>query len=592
MQRKAEPCAPWYVQFRQIPAQSFPIMQAPPLPPNEIDRLQRLRRLKLLDTPSEAVLDAFTEVAVAVCGLPMALISLVDHDRQWFKSAVGFPQGGQTPRDVSFCAHAVAQGDDLFEVEDASQDPRFAGNPAVVGPPGVRHYAGMPLVMPGGERIGTLCVVDTEPGRLAPQHRLVLEKLARNIVAVFLLRESEQTLGNRLDTERSLRESERQAREALEDSHRRKDEFLAMLAHELRNPLAPISTAAQILRMSASDPDRVCRSAELIARQVGHMTALVDDLLDVSRVTRGLVQLERAPLDMREVVDAALEQSRGSIEARGHELVLRLPPSPLMVLGDRVRLTQVVANLLNNAAKYTQAGGLIALSLEARNGHAALQVQDNGSGIDPLLLPQIFDLFTQGSRNLDRSQGGLGLGLSLARSMARLHGGEITATSEGRGLGSRFTLTMPHLDQPAPPPAGEAAAPPPRNTGSLDVMVVDDNQDAAELLGVWLESHGHRPAVYFDPAAALDAALRNPADVYVLDIGLPGMDGYELARRLRASPRNRKATLIALTGYGQATDIARSREAGFDFHFVKPMDPHRLSVLVAQLAPRPPAQHL
>jgi signal transduction histidine kinase/CheY-like chemotaxis protein len=575
------------VKFRP----ELPIMQAPPLPPNEARRLQRLRQLRLLDTQAEAVLDAFTEVAATVCGLPMALISLVDHDRQWFKSAVGFTQGTQTSRDVSFCAHAVALGDGLFEVEDAREDPRFAGNPAVVGPPGVRHYAGMPLVMPGGERIGTLCVVDTEPGRLEPRHRLVLEKLARNIVAVFLLRESEHDLGSRLDTERSLRESERQAREALEDSHRRKDEFLAMLAHELRNPLAPISTAAQILRMSARDPDRVCRSAELISRQVSHMTALVDDLLDVSRVTRGLVQLESGPLDLREVVDAALEQSRGNIEARGHELVLRLPPLPLMVLGDRVRLTQVVANLLNNAAKYTQAGGLIALSLEARAGRAALQVQDNGSGIDPQLLPQIFDLFTQGSRSLDRSQGGLGLGLALARSMARLHAGEITASSEGRGLGSRFTLSLPLLEQPAVPQACEPAAPPPPNTGSLDVLVVDDNQDAAELLGVWLESHGHRPAVYFDPAVALDAALRNPADVYVLDIGLPGMDGYELARRLRANPRNRKATLIALTGYGQANDIARSREAGFDFHFVKPMDPNRLSILVAQLAPRPPAQH-
>jgi len=570
-------------------------MQAPPTPSDEARRLQRLRGLRLLDTQAEAVLDAFTDVAATVTGLPMALISLVDHDRQWFKSAVGLPQGGQTAREISFCAHAVACGDELFEVEDARLDPRFADNPAVLGPPGVRHYAGMPLVMPGGERIGTLCVVDTQPGRLDPQHRLILEKLARNVVAVLLLRESEHDLGSRLDRERSLHESERQAREALEDSHRRKDEFLAMLAHELRNPLAPISTAAQILRISAGDPDRVRRSAELITRQVGHMTALVDDLLDVSRVTRGLVQLESEAVDLRDVVEAALEQARGSIEARGHELALRIPQAPVGVLGDRVRLTQIVTNLLNNAAKYTQTGGLVALSLELTpDGQAALHVQDNGSGIDPQLLPCVFDLFTQGSRSLDRSQGGLGLGLALARGMARLHGGDVTARSEGRGLGSRFTLTLPRLEQPPGPAAAMAAAPPPlRDTGTvcLDVMVVDDNHDAAELLGVWLESHGHRPAVYFDPADALDAALRSPADVYVLDIGLPGMDGYELARRLRASPRNRTATLIALTGYGQSTDIARSCEAGFDFHFVKPMDLHRLSILVAQIAPRPAAAY-
>ncbi len=674
-------------------------MQAPPALANETQRLARLRELGVLDTEAEAVLDSFTELATAITGMPIALISLIDEDRQWFKSAVGFPQGGQTPRALSFCGHAIATGDDVFEVEDASRDPRFADNPYVEGQPHVAHYAGAPLVMPGGERIGTICVVDDRPGRLDDRTRHLLSQLARSIVRVLLLRESERNLGSRLKAESALRESEAKFRtmteampqmvwssrpdghhdffnrnwyaftgaspgecngdlwqslvhpedlpplleswrhslatgepyeaacrlhhhdgeyrwvlgraspvrddggriirwmgtctdiheqkriqEELQESNQRKDEFLAMLAHELRNPLAPVSTAVELLRMAPDDTERVRRTSELIGRQVLHMSELVDDLLDVSRVTRGLVNIEHDTVNLQQVVNDALEQVRPQIHAREHAVNLQLPGAPVHVRGDRVRMVQVLANLLNNAAKYTPEGGRIEVELRAQDGQALVSVKDNGSGIDPGLLPHVFDLFTQAKRTPDRAQGGLGVGLALVRSLVELHGGTVRAESAGKGQGSTFTVSLPLVEalQPAPAPALSTGT---ASHAGLKVMVVDDNTDAAELLGVWLETQGYQVTVKTDARDALATAKLDPADVYVLDIGLPEMDGNELARRLRADPRTRKATLIALTGYGQAQDILQSRQSGFDHHFVKPADPTRLALVIDSLAP-------
>lgn len=682
-------------------------MQRPPTLDNEALRLDRLRRLGVLDTEAEAVLDSFTELAAAITGMPIALISLIDDDRQWFKSAIGIPQGGETPREFSFCGHAIASGDDVFEVEDASRDPRFCDNPFVEGLPHVAHYAGASLVMPGGERIGTICVVDDQPGRLDDHTRHLLTQLARSIVRVLLLRESERNLGARLKVESALRETEAKFRtmteampqmawssrpdghhdffsrnwyeftgdepgqcdgerwqgqihpedldgvlgrwrhslatgdayestyrlrrhdgeyrwvlgraravrddagtiirwmgtctdihdqkriqEELQEANQRKDEFLAMLAHELRNPLAPVSTAVQLLKLTADDPERVRRTSELIGRQVMHMSELVDDLLDVSRVTRGLVKIEHETVNLQQVVSDALEQVRPQIESREHSVALQLQGLPVHVRGDRVRLVQVLANLLNNAAKYTPEGGRIEVRLHAQGKQALLEVQDNGSGMDPVLLPQVFDLFTQAKRTPDRAQGGLGVGLALVRSLVELHGGSVRAASPGKGLGSTFSVTLPLVEamQPATP---DTPAPAPVHGEGLRIMVVGDNADAAELMGVWLETQGHRVTVKTDARDALATAKLDPAEVYVLDIGLPEMDGYELARRLRADPRTRKATLIALTGYGQAQDILQSRQSGFDHHFVKPADPTRLAVVIesaaAQAAPVNPS---
>jgi signal transduction histidine kinase/CheY-like chemotaxis protein len=383
------------------------------------------------------------------------------------------------------------------------------------------------------------------------------------------------------------REGEKHAQlaAALKAADTRKDEFLAMLAHELRNPLAPISTGAQLLKMSPASSPEVARTSDVISRQAEHMVKLVDDLLDVSRVTRGLVSLDRRPLDFRQVVAAAVDQVRPLVETSGHELSLALPEAPVPVTGDHVRLVQVVSNLLSNAAKYTPAGGRIALRLGMApdDRQMTLQVEDNGQGIAPELMPDIFALFTQGSRSSDRSQGGLGLGLSLVKHLVELHEGSIDTSSEGPGKGATFTLRLPCCELQALPHPAEAA-PAAHVGGRLRLMVVDDNMDAAQTLATLLELDGHQVAVAYDGAGALREAEKNRHDVFILDIGLPGMDGIELAQRLRSMPQASNAKLVALTGYGQSTDRARTRAAGFDHHFVKPVDPAKLHAVLAQVS--------
>lgn len=530
-------------------------MQSPPELRDEARRLSRLRQLQVLDTASETVLDQLTELAAAISGMPIALISLVDRDRQWFKSAYGMRQGTQTPRDISLCGHAIAS-DEIFEVDDARRDPRFADNPLVAGRPHITHYVGVPLVMPAGERIGTLCVINDQPGHLNAQVRARLKTLADSVVNVLLLQES----------------------------NRRKDEFLAMLAHELRNPLAPITTAAHLLKLSQEPPPRARELGELIARQVGHMTELVDDLLDISRVTRGITQVEHQVVEMREVIQDALEQTRPLVQAHEHTLQADVTEKPLRVEGDRVRLVQVLANILTNAAKYTPDQGRICLQARAENKEVVISVSDNGQGIEADVLPHIFELFTQARRTPDRSQGGLGVGLALVRALVELHGGTVQAHSDGPGRGTTFTVRLPRLreahgpDRPAPCPGRDGMS-----AQTLQVMVVDDNTDASQMMKLWLQSIGHEVRVFQDGDAALRSAREAPADVYILDIGLPGMSGLELARRLRQDPRQRRAVLIAMTGYGQSSDVQSSRDAGFDHHFVKPADPQRLQQVLDSL---------
>lgn len=376
----------------------------------------------------------------------------------------------------------------------------------------------------------------------------------------------------------------KEAEEALKQADRRKDEFLAMLAHELRNPLAPICTAAQILKISSKDQKRIQQASEIIARQVKHMTELVDDLLDVSRVTRGLVELEKSDVDIKAVINSAAEQARPLIEARHHELNMYVASEPAVVLGDRTRLVQVITNLLNNAAKYTPQQGRITLSVEVQEAQVRISVSDNGSGIEPSLLPNIFDLFTQGTRTSDRSQGGLGLGLALVKTIIGLHDGHVEAHSEGLGKGSMFTVAMTLVKNVEAVHQKTDDGNLPRDAlRSVRIMIVDDNLDAAETLATLLEAKGHQITVQSDPKSALKYALQHPPEVFILDIGLPEMDGYELARRLRGCPETANACFIALTGYGQAHDRVLSRSAGFDHHFIKPMDTDQLVRIVAEL---------
>jgi signal transduction histidine kinase/ActR/RegA family two-component response regulator len=371
------------------------------------------------------------------------------------------------------------------------------------------------------------------------------------------------------------------ADEALREANSRKDQFLAMLGHELRNPLAPISAGAELLQMAASDPARVRSVSKIIARQVGHMTGIVDDLLDVSRVTSGLVVLQKEEVDIKRVVMDAVEQIRPLIEARRHKLSVKTAHCPVYISGDYKRLVQILANLLNNAAKYTPEGGEIVVRMKAADDEVFVCIQDNGIGIDQNLLPSIFDLFSQGERSSDRSQGGLGLGLSLVKSLVELHGGRVTARSKGLGRGSEFITCFPRVQQkteaPAPRLQTNKSAP---QTGSLRIMVVDDNVDAAAMLALLLEFNGHQVTVEHDPQLALQRAALEPFDTFLLDIGLPGMDGTELAHRLRRMPVGRKALMVAITGYGQHFDRKNALQAGFDHYFVKPIEPPKLLVML------------
>ncbi len=371
------------------------------------------------------------------------------------------------------------------------------------------------------------------------------------------------------------------AQQALLEADRRKDEFLAMLAHELRNPLAPIVTAASLLALATGDPARVQQIAKVISRQASHMTGLIDDLMDVSRVTRGLVALDKEPVALAGVIDDAVEQVRPLVESRGHGLEVHSAVGAASVTGDRKRLVQVLANILGNAAKYTPARGHIVLDARVKGGCAQVSVRDNGIGMAPELVASAFELFHQGQRSPDRSQGGLGVGLALVRSLVQLHGGQVVAASEGEGRGSTFTLTLPLPDGMACGTPEAAAASEPAARGTLRVLVVDDNVDAAELVAMFLQLLGYEVSVEFGAVAALERARMVEPHICLLDIGLPGMDGNELARRLRRIPGLAGVRLAAMTGYGQPHDLRASEAAGFDHHFVKPVDTGALAAWLA-----------
>ena len=422
-------------------------------------------------------------------------------------------------------------------------------------------------------------VVWSDAGDVTRFNEAVDQALAESVMRYIFLVETAVQVQKMAETE-------------LRQSNQHKDNFLAMLAHELRNPLAPIRIAAQLLSTSPGNDVLVRQVSAIINRQMSHLTHIVDDLLDISRLTKGMVKLRTEPLNVKQIVSSAVEQAQALIEARHHQLILKLGSTPAFVEGDKTRLVQVLSNLLNNAAKYTPRNGEIVLSLDVLEDQVHLTVSDNGNGIAPDLKPHIFELFTQADRTLDRTQGGLGLGLSLVKSLIALHGGEVEVKSEGLGKGSVFTIKLPLLKkQSDTDPVNrlrelspiDLAVP---DSKQLQLMIVDDNRDAGELLGALLRANGYRTLVHESAERALSDAALPCTRVFILDIGMPGMDGYELARRLRVNPATQRATLIALTGYGQEKDRAMGKAAGFDHYFVKPIDPHQLTQLLAELPAR------
>ena len=367
----------------------------------------------------------------------------------------------------------------------------------------------------------------------------------------------------------------------LHEADQRKTEFLATLAHELRNPLAPLSTALALLERKPMEPAETSRYHALMARQVDHMTRLVSDLMEVSRITRGKVDLQMGRVSLEAVIKDAIEQSRPLVRASGHALTVQLSSDELSVRGDAVRLTQVFSNLLNNAAKYTAFGGQIGISLSRAGDEAIVEVTDTGMGIEPAMLESIFDMFVQANGTSKAAQGGLGIGLTLVKSLVKLHGGNVRASSDGLGCGATVTVRLPLARQPA---RGSAS---PGNVRPEDkplvgraVLVVDDNRDAADTLGALLGEMGAATRVAYSGEAALQLARAASPQLAILDLGMPGMDGYELARRLRQNPGGDAIQLIAMTGWGQPADRERVRAAGFNHHLLKPMD---LAELVALL---------
>jgi CheY-like chemotaxis protein len=376
------------------------------------------------------------------------------------------------------------------------------------------------------------------------------------------------------------------AEDALRQADRRKDEFLATLAHELRNPLAPIRNGLHILRLVGGGGDAAERARTMMERQLDQMVHLVDDLLDLSRISRGKIALRMERVELAKVVQQAVETSRPAFEQAGHDLAITMPPGPVFVDADPTRLAQVVSNLLTNAAKYTESGGTIRLTVGRRGHEAVISVRDSGVGIAPDMLPKVFDMFTQVGRTLERSQGGLGIGLSIVKRLVEMHGGTVEARSDGPGTGSEFIVRLAAASAPDTVSGAEGAVP---LIQGRRILVVDDNKDAATSLALMFDLMGNETQTAHDGLEALAAGATFRPDVILLDIGMPRLDGYATARRVRGEPWGRDVVLVALTGWGQPEDRRRSDEAGFDHHVVKPVEAAALARLLAESAGR--AEH-
>ena len=533
----------------------------------------RLSNSLELPTVLEQVLAAVTSLQ----GTDRGVLMLYDRDLDLMSTAasVGFSEG---PLDVAErkstnlqeagTVSAIISGGII--VEDLESDPVFAPHLAAALSAGCRAVCSTPLLTVGGELIGTIATYFDRPHRPSDRETRLVELYGRQ-AAEFI-------------------EYARHYRQ-IREGDRRKDEFLAMLAHELRNPLAPILNAIHYMRAETVDLSAVEQARDIAERQVRHLARLVDDLLDVSRISSGKIQLRKESIELADVVNRAVETSRLLIQLRGHELTVRLPEEPLLLEADAARIEQVISNLLNNAAKYTEEGGRISLVAESRGPILEIRVRDTGIGIAPELLPRVFDLFTQDKRSLDRSQGGLGIGLTLVRNLVEMHGGSVDVRSAGVGTGSEFIVRLPRLKGSTAVSVPLPNDPTPRQPADAGeslrkkILVVDDNVDGALMLARLLRGWGHQLAVAHDGDTAIERARDQPFDVVLLDIGLPGMNGYQIAQALRGQAGFEQTLLVALTGYGQGEDRRRSAEAGFDHHLVKPVDPLELKDLLDRHQP-------
>jgi signal transduction histidine kinase/CheY-like chemotaxis protein len=476
---------------------------------------------------------------------------------------------GEVPlADESVCARALTAGQRII-VTDVEADEAYRELRGIARTAGYRAFVSTPLIGPDGTPFGILSTHFAAVHQPSAQQLRLLDLFVRHACDFIRRCKMEQAL--------RLRE------ESLRDGDRRKDEFLALLAHELRNPLAPVRYALATIRKPGLSLEQRTRANEIIERQVVHMSHLLDDLLDVSRITRGAVELKKTRTELALVIQAAVDAARPQIDARQHSLLLDLPEQPVHLEADPVRLTQVFSNLLINAAKYTNAKGQIHVRVVEDGKDVVVSIKDNGIGIAAELMPRLFTLFTQARPARERSEGGLGVGLALVRGLVTLHGGHVHARSAGLNQGSEFIVQLPmsataHADSDGGLTATSANA-----QRGLRVLVVDDNRDVAESCKTLLELSGHRVSTAYTAREALELAESTHPNVLLLDIGLPDISGYELARRIRATTWGGNADLIAVTGWGQESDREQAFRAGFDHHLTKPISTDALETLLQSL---------
>ena len=522
-------------------------------------------------------LEEMLRAVLELLGADKGNVQLLEADREALRIVAqrGFEQDyldqfrSVTATGGSACGRAFRSGQRSI-IEDVERDAAYAPFVDAARKAGYRSVLSTPLIRADGETIGMITAHFREPHVPSEAELRRLDLYCRQ-ASDFV---------QRCELDRILRENET----ALREADRRKDEFLALLAHELRNPLAPIRYALATTQKPGRTHEQQRQAEEIIERQVAHMSRLLDDLLDISRITRGMLELKKSRIELTAVIGAAIEAARPILDAKQHALALDLPKQPVRLDADPVRLAQVFSNLLINAAKYTDPNGQIQLRAEQRDDAVVVTIRDNGIGMDPQMIPRLFTLFSQADTALERSEGGLGVGLALVRGLMELHGGSVEAHSEGPGRGSEFVVRLP-LGTAAQRSAEVPSVPARPVAGArLRILVVDDNRDAADTCMTLLEFSGHQVRAAYNGKSALELSGQLRPQVALLDIGLPDISGYELARTIRATPWGRDVVLIALTGWGQEEDRRRAFEAGFDQHLTKPLAADALESLVAQIA--------